>query len=424
MKKKKRGFTLVELMAVIAIAMIVLPIIFSVFKQGYKIINRTENKTNIQNDFRTVITNIENEITGVEVNNIIGYLDVGVTQVLNEASIQYDGQIYTGRYIVDIVTEKKVFLEVDVSGKKELWKSDYVNKSINSGIAYYELSNNKVLAKYLDNSTTIVARNNNGILTFNMDETNISSEYYGGVKTTENDDINMDVTNTGLGNSGGSRQPILFANSVDGIVSINSNNKEVFFDTKKLDNYYVVNSKIYNHEISNSAYGIHQNKGEGINIPIFNFEYKSSIVLETIDENLYFDKVNGSRVEKIKITDLGISDEIKVVGEGIRYFTVNDYKVYLVNANKLIINNSTTNNLKWNKLQLTDTIIICTGNIEINNSEYCSTNLSGSMIAGKNIYVNNTNGTLLMYAESEKRLRISEATIIKIKNKVSSCSLK
>ena len=46
------------------------------------------------------------------------------------------------------------------------------------------------------------------------------------------------------------------------------------------------------------------------------------------------------------------------------------------------------------------------------------------MIAGKNIYVNNTNGTLLMYAESEKRLRISEATIIKIKNKISSCSLK
>lgn len=182
MKKKKRGFTLVELMAVIAIAMIVLPIIFSVFKQGYKIINRTENKTNIQNDFRTVIMNIENEITGVEVNNIIGYLDVGVTQVLNEASIQYDGQIYTGRYIVDIVTEKKVFLEVDVSGKKELWKSDYVNKSINSGIAYYELSNNKVLAKDLDNSTTIVARNNNGILTFNMDETNISSEYYGGLR--------------------------------------------------------------------------------------------------------------------------------------------------------------------------------------------------------------------------------------------------
>ena len=80
--------------------------------------------------------------------------------------------------------------------------------------------------------------------------------------------------------------------------------------------------------------------------------------------------------------------------------------------------------MKWNKLQLTDTIIICTGNIEINNSEYCSTNLSGSMIAGKNIYVNNTNGTLLMYAESEKRLRISEATIIKIKNKISSCSLK
>lgn len=72
MKKKKRGFTLVELMAVIAIAMIVLPIIFSVFKQGYKIINRTENKTNIQNDFRTVIMNIENEITGVKVNNIIG----------------------------------------------------------------------------------------------------------------------------------------------------------------------------------------------------------------------------------------------------------------------------------------------------------------------------------------------------------------
>lgn len=58
---KKKGFTLVELMATLSILVLLMVMLSSVFIQSYKIINRTDNKITIQNEVRTAIMNIEEE---------------------------------------------------------------------------------------------------------------------------------------------------------------------------------------------------------------------------------------------------------------------------------------------------------------------------------------------------------------------------
>lgn len=428
MKKTKRGFTLVEVMAVIAILIIVLPIIFNVFIQGYKIVTRTENKTTIQNDFRNIIINIEKDMENVKLTDTRGYSQVGESVIDTSTKIKYEGKEYDGRYIIDIITMKKAYFEVNVDGKKQLWICNYSRVDTNSsGNFEYIVDGGEVeiLISNMDISTSIVARNNNGIIVFNMDESGVFSEYYGGVKMSEDSDITIGITSESNSGSGiGSRQPILLANSVDGIVKIKSTNKEIVFDSKKLESYYVIDSKRYISELSDGFYGKLENKGDGIQIPNFNFEKVNNISLENIDGDLYFDKNEGGKIKKVKVTNIGESSDVKELGDGIRYFMIGSYNVYLFNANKLTIKNSNTNNLRWNKLELTDTVIICSGDIDILNESYCTTNLSGSMIAGRNIYLENDGGTLIMYSESEKRLRISESTINKIKSVVSLYSTK
>lgn len=59
--KAKRGFTLIELMATIAVITIALTLIGITFIQGYKILNKTENKVVIQDEVRNVIMKMELE---------------------------------------------------------------------------------------------------------------------------------------------------------------------------------------------------------------------------------------------------------------------------------------------------------------------------------------------------------------------------
>lgn len=428
MEKIKRGFTLVEVIAVIAVSVIVLPLIFNVLIQGYKILTRTENKTNIQNNFRNIIINIEKDMENVKLTDTRGYSQVGESIIDTSIMVKYEGKEYEGRYIIDIITIKKVYFEVNVDGKKQLWVCNYSSIDTNSGGSFEYIVDNgsaDILISNMDISTSIVARNRNGILVFNMEENGVFSEYYGGVKTNEDNDITIEITSESNSGSGiGSRQPILLANSENGEVKINSTNKEIFFDSKKLESYYVINSKKYILETNNSFYGIFENKGDGTQIPNFNFEKVDNILLENIDGDLYFDKNEGGKIKKIKVTSIDESADVKELGAGIRYFKVGSYNVYLFNTNKLTIKNCNTNNLRWNKLELTDTVIICSGNIDILNQSYCTTNLSGSMIAGRNIYLENNGGTLIMHSESEKRLRITESAINKIRSVVSLYSTK
>lgn len=63
---RKSGFTLVELMATLSILLLLITMVGSIFVQGYKIINRTDNKAAIQDEVRNAIINIEAEATNAE----------------------------------------------------------------------------------------------------------------------------------------------------------------------------------------------------------------------------------------------------------------------------------------------------------------------------------------------------------------------
>ena len=66
MKGKKGGFTLIELMAVMAISSIALLMISTVFVQGNKIFNRTNNLAAIEDEFRNAIVSIERSVGNSE----------------------------------------------------------------------------------------------------------------------------------------------------------------------------------------------------------------------------------------------------------------------------------------------------------------------------------------------------------------------
>ncbi len=66
MKGKKGGFTLIELMAVVAISSIALLMISTVFIQGNKIFNRTNNLAAIEDEFRNAIVSIERSVGNSE----------------------------------------------------------------------------------------------------------------------------------------------------------------------------------------------------------------------------------------------------------------------------------------------------------------------------------------------------------------------
>lgn len=63
---RKSGFTLIELMATLSILLLLITMVGSIFLQGYKIINRTDNKVAIQDEVRNAIINIEAETTNAK----------------------------------------------------------------------------------------------------------------------------------------------------------------------------------------------------------------------------------------------------------------------------------------------------------------------------------------------------------------------
>ena len=71
MKNNKRGFTLVELMAVIAVFSILAMMIGPMMMQAKRIFNKTDNRAGIQDEFRTAIMNIEKEVQANYDNEII-----------------------------------------------------------------------------------------------------------------------------------------------------------------------------------------------------------------------------------------------------------------------------------------------------------------------------------------------------------------
>lgn len=64
--KKKKGFTLIELVVVIAIAVIFMGLVLSLFLSQNKSFNLVQDSTELQNETRLVLTNLEDDIKVAE----------------------------------------------------------------------------------------------------------------------------------------------------------------------------------------------------------------------------------------------------------------------------------------------------------------------------------------------------------------------
>lgn len=111
MKKRKGGFTLLELMAVIAISTVVLTMVSTLFLQNYKIINKVNKNTQIQGEIRNTMSIIETEVNG------------GELVIYEDNYFNIEG--YKGKKLLKISKNNDdiLFVEVKINEKKnQLWQ--------------------------------------------------------------------------------------------------------------------------------------------------------------------------------------------------------------------------------------------------------------------------------------------------------------
>lgn len=99
MDKKKKGFTLIELVVVIAIVLIFMGLVLSLFLSQNKNFTQVQDSTSLQNETRLVLTNMEDDFK-VAKNRKINSGTCGTGQILyqyelkNGAVTEYYGYIY------------------------------------------------------------------------------------------------------------------------------------------------------------------------------------------------------------------------------------------------------------------------------------------------------------------------------------------
>ena len=100
--KRKKGFTLIELMVTLSISLIVMTMIGAIFIQGYTIMNITNNKSAIQDEIRNAIMNIETQVLNSE----------NIKIRTSDAITTYNGKDAREILYVKNETEYIVYLEV------------------------------------------------------------------------------------------------------------------------------------------------------------------------------------------------------------------------------------------------------------------------------------------------------------------------
>ena len=124
---RKSGFTLIELMATLSILLLLITMVGSIFVQGYKIINRTDNKAAIQDEVRNAIINIEAETTNAK--------EIKIRTA--DAIINYDGKEAKEILYFEIVNsdeynsliEVKYGIDNSIKSEKVLLNNIKVNNS-------------------------------------------------------------------------------------------------------------------------------------------------------------------------------------------------------------------------------------------------------------------------------------------------------
>lgn len=108
MKKKKPGFTLIEMVIVVALTTIVLGITSSMFITGNRVFSDSDNKTTLQMEAR----DIQEELTN------IGMQGIGVTDIkIGNSNKDGEGKAYVNEKYVDLVS--KAVNEVQIQAYDE-----------------------------------------------------------------------------------------------------------------------------------------------------------------------------------------------------------------------------------------------------------------------------------------------------------------
>lgn len=338
--KRKNGFTLIELMVTMAIFLIASSIISSILVQGYKIMNRTNNKLAIQDEVRNVIMNIEASAVNAK------EIKIRTT----DAITNYNGKEANEILFIKKDTENIVYIEVVTS---ENFNS-LIELKLNTGGT---IKSEKILLNNIQasdsNRFALQCYEEGNVFNINfigiVNGSQISGQEYVLTISKENAQdiiINMD----------GTTNPVIPPDSVEPevpeIIPDTGDEVEDFINTLGED-YISIFGKV---EFQSNSTHIDLIGNGTIGYGEMNNEGKNHF--ETGKDKVFQREIDSISLNNVPIKDITINDEMDIINNSI-YFESNGFKIIFVNGDiEIGIKND-------DKVTLDDTIIICNGNIEL-----------------------------------------------------------
>lgn len=254
MKRKKKAFTLIELMATLTIFSIAMIIVSAVLIQGQNLLNKINNRSAIQNEIRTAMTIIESEVNSADeilLEKGMWYLNQG-EWIFNTSNINLSesGESAIGKELVRFIDKYsniiKVYIEEnDGSGKNRLIELQF-NDTNNSYVVVNE-NDSRVLIKDIKSNSPyeylIKIKNQNNsnssgnnliLLSFEdiINETEgVRYDYFVTLSNEKNNDIEIDINNNNNGSTGG-----IGTGDIDSGVNDKENNNESDIKDDEQDN--------------------------------------------------------------------------------------------------------------------------------------------------------------------------------------------
>lgn len=272
MKKLKRGFTLIELMATLAILAIVGTMIGAIFVQGYKVANRASNFAALEDEFRNTLMRIEknaNESTDIKLDNNDTTL---IITTKNLDNIKYFKE-------EDSFVEKVVDKDGNLISKEEL-----INQV--KGISFKAVKDD----------------NGNDVGIYNMSIKGITkgdqvrdADYTGSIKVNKNEEITLDIKNT---SDDSTSQDSTKLTSNDVVIVLDVNNDMA-------NKLHIIKNSLWNKLLSNNTL-----RKDNTKYAVVTF---SNVVREKIDLTSDVTYLNDNIIKNINVE--GSGNNVKNIGE-------------------------------------------------------------------------------------------------------------